>query len=181
MQTVVKLIGRLIPWAFWKWLASVTVEKPCRRWSRTATRFVILFMFLPASGAFAADIITFTPFPQTGVTNFSIYYGPHPSRSITNRVHIGTSTNWVVTNVAPATAAFVYATAWTNGVESYPSSELIYTNRQFAPTIEIRLNMKVAPTLDGVREAYTNILVARVPSTGNQQFFFMDALATLSQ
>lgn len=121
---------------------------------------VLVFVsFFGCCNGFAADTITFTPFPQTGVTNFSIYYGPHASRSVTNRVHIGTSTNWVVTNVAPATAAFVYATAWTNGVESYPSAELIYTNRQFAPTIQLNMILERGLSPVGPYQITTNQLV----------------------
>jgi hypothetical protein len=82
---------------------------------------------------FGADSVIFTPSSTVGVTNYSICYGPYPTRSVTNRVHIGTNTSWVITNVAPATIAFIHATAWANGIESDPSNEILYTNRNFAP------------------------------------------------
>ena len=141
---------------------------------------IALLVFAFCLSASGADVLSFTPFPQQGVTNFSVYYGP-TNRLSTNRVHIGTATNWTVTGLPAGAVSFLYATAWTNGIESLPSNEILYTNRNFQPTIEIRLNMKIAPSLDGPRESYTNVLIARVPSTGNQKFFFMDALATLSQ
>lgn len=103
-------------------------------------------------------MVVFTPSTSVGVTNYSIYYGPHPSRSSTNRVHIGTNTSWVITGIPPATPSFLFATAWTNGVESLPSNELLYTNRNFAPTIQLNMILERAPSPDGPYETTTNKL-----------------------
>ena len=89
---------------------------------------------------YASDTVTFTSSPSVGVTNYSIYYGP-TNRLSTNRVHIGTNTTWTITNVVPATVAFIFATAWTNGIESIPSNEIRYTNQNFAPQ-----NLKLSGT-----------------------------------
>jgi len=99
---------------------------------------LILFLlsFLSANLQ-AADTLIFTPSSAVGVSNNTVHYGPHPSRSGTNRVNIGTNTHWVITSTAPATVSFLFATAWASGIESIPSNELLYTNRNFAPTLRL--------------------------------------------
>lgn len=117
-----------------------------------------------------AEVI-FTPSATPSITNYSIYYGPSPSRSGTNRVHIGTNTSWTITNVAPATAAFVFASAWaSNGVESVPSNEILYTNRNFAPVIQLNMILEKATSPAGPFESTTNQLTFIAASEPNTFF-----------
>jgi hypothetical protein len=92
-----------------------------------------LSLVLVCIPVYGADIAVFNPSTFIGVTNHSICYGPHPTRSVTNRVYLGTNTAWVITDITPATIAFIHATAWANGVESNPSNEILYTNHNFVP------------------------------------------------
>lgn len=82
------------------------------------------------------NTLTFTPSTSPTVTNYTVYYGP-TSRLVTNRVQIGLATSWTITNVPPSTVAFLFCTAWANGIESDPSLEITYTNLQGT----VRLNM----------------------------------------
>lgn len=91
---------------------------------------VLLMLFV------MGHLLTFTPSSSPGVTNHTVYYGPHPSRLVTNRVHLGGSTSWTITNVSPATVAFLFCTAWAGDTESDPSHEILFTNASV-----IRLNM----------------------------------------
>jgi hypothetical protein len=91
--------------------------------------FLSLFLLL-AMPCFSAEVV-FSPSVSPGVTNYTIYYG-------TNKASIGVSTNWVVTNVGPASVVSIYATAWANGQESLASNTALYTNKNFAP-----LNLRI--------------------------------------
>jgi len=121
-------------------------------------RLIALALLCAAWKLRGADTLTFTPSPSAGVTNYSVYYGPSPSRTSTNRIHIGTNTSWLITGVPAGSVSFLYATAWTNGIESLPSNEILYTNKNFAPTIQ--LNMILERSLDpsGPYEPTTNTL-----------------------
>lgn len=141
-----------------------------------------LLLSLLALPLLGADTITFTPSPTAGVTNYSIYYGPHPLRSSTNRVHIGVATSWPITGIPPAQPTFLFATAWTNGVESLPSNEVLWTNKNFAPTIQINMILEKGPSPAGPYLPLTNQLTYFAATEGSEYFRVrMEAVTTSGQ
>lgn len=91
-----------------------------------------LLLLMCVMPAVASDFISFAPSPSTSVTNYTLSYGP-TNRSTTNRIQLGTNTTYSVSNLGPATVSFAFVSAWANGLESLPSNEILYTNRNFAP------------------------------------------------
>ena len=124
-------------------------------------RLDVFFMLFIAG----LNTLTFTPSTSPNVTNYTVYYGPS-SRVVTNRVQIGLATGWTITNVAPATVAFLFATAWANGQESDPSYEITYTNLQGTITLNLFLQRAVSPT--GPFVSVTNVLTYTAAVEPNQ-------------
>lgn len=112
-----------------------------------------LLVLLPV---IAEDAITFTPSTSMGVTNYTLYYGPYPSRDSTNGVHLGLDTVWPITGIPSAQSAFFFATAWADGVESDPSNEIVYTN--FETTIQIKMILEKSTSPGGPYTELTNQL-----------------------
>lgn len=131
------------------------------------TILLFLLSFLSASFAMAAQI-EWDAVSGVTITNYSVYVGP-ASGSYTGKVQVGTALLYRITN-APGTVTWYRVTATSGaGVESDPSNEVAFTNRNFAPNI--RLNLQGAGTLNG--QSWTNLvqLEAYVPTTDAQAFY----------
>jgi len=122
---------------------------------------------------YSADVITFNPSTAVGVTNYLLNYGP-TNRTTTNRIAMGTNTLWTITNLAPATVSFVFVTAQANGIESNPSNEILYTNRNFAPNtlklsgtdalmLQSSIDNRTWKTLAIITSTNTPLLVSMAP------------------
>ena len=129
-------------------------------------RLAIVAILCVAWKLLGADAVTFNPSISPGVTNHTLYYGPYPSRLVTNRVNLGESTTWTITNVAPATSAFLFATAWAGGEESDPSNEITYTNLQ--AVMQLTLTLEKAANPSGPYLPLTNTLTYTATVEPNQ-------------
>ena len=113
-------------------------------------RLDVFFMLFIAG----LNTLTFTPSTSPNVTNYTVYYGP-ASRLVTNRVQIGVATSWTITNVAPSSVAFLFATSWAGGQESDPSHEILFTN---ASTVRLNMVLEKAASPGGPYLPLTNQL-----------------------
>ncbi|HYG23235.1 MAG TPA: tandem-95 repeat protein [Verrucomicrobiae bacterium] len=116
----------------------------CRCWTRLALLLVaISSLVLGASNARAAQSVTliWNASADTNVIGYNVYYGV-ASRTYTNRIDAGATTNLVVNGLLPGVTYYFAATAYNIlGMESEYSSEVSYT---------VPVPVNTPPTLDSL-------------------------------
>src|SRR5437016_1774952 len=111
----------------------------------------LLLTIISAAVSFSAQAASVTlvwnPSPGTNVAGYNVYYGV-ASRTYTNKVNVGNSTNATVSGLIEGTTYFFAVTAYdSNALESDYSNEMSYTvpvtPGNAAPTINAVANVTI--------------------------------------
>lgn len=105
------------------------------------------FMAIITKLAFGADTVglQWDASPSAGVANYRIRYGNFPGIYHSQNQVAPRDLDTLVTNLAYGTWYFVASAVLTNGLESEPSNEVVWTNRVFVP-----INLRLTPPLDAL-------------------------------